>query len=226
MPYYIDLSLIMLDEYGKKLRDSYLPPSRQILKEKTAERFSFLIKQGIDNVAELQKLLKKKEKFEELSKAPGFSADYLTILLREMNSLHPKPNKLTEYGILSQETVSRLEKLGIKDTLKLYDKIKTKASRKLLAEQSGIPKTEIEILTAISDLSRVKWAGVAFTSMLYQLGYTSVAMVSKAEANQMHQSINQLKREKNLYKGSIGLNDIKIFIQEAGEIPAEVEGME
>ena len=59
--------------------------------------------------------------------------------------------------------------------------------------------------------------------MLYDLGLDTVEKVSKADYSDLHKKINQLSREKNIYKVQIGLNDIKILINVAKEVPQEIE---
>lgn len=97
MGYYVDLRKITIEDYQKKLEYAYLPPSRMVFKEKLDERFGYFKNIGIKNVKELIQLLKKKDKFTELSKVDCLSGDYLTILLRELNSTLPKPNKIADF---------------------------------------------------------------------------------------------------------------------------------
>ena len=47
MPYYIDLSQITIDQYRSALMESYLPPSRMVLKENLQDRFTYLKSIGI-----------------------------------------------------------------------------------------------------------------------------------------------------------------------------------
>jgi hypothetical protein len=223
MGYYIDLSKIKIDEYKTKLESAYLPPSRMMLKEKLDERFGYFENIGIRNVKELIQLLKKKNKFAELQKVDCLSGDYLTILLRELNSTLPKPNKIKDFSGISNDTVVRLEKNGIKDTVKLFDRVLNAKSRKELAEITGVSEIEILELTKLTDLSRIKWVGVTFARMLYELGIDTVKKASKADPEKLHASINQLNKEKSIYKGQIGLNDMKIFVNAAKEIPLEIE---
>ncbi|HUM89625.1 MAG TPA: hypothetical protein PKV50_08840, partial [Prolixibacteraceae bacterium] len=112
MGYYTDLATISIDDYQAKLESADLLPSRMLLKERLAERFGYFKSIGIRNVLDLQKLLKKKEKLAELTKVDGFSEDFLVVLLREINSIQPKPNKISEFIGISPETVSKLEKTG------------------------------------------------------------------------------------------------------------------
>jgi hypothetical protein len=223
MGYYIDLAKITIDKYKAKLESAYLPPSRMMLKDRLDERIGYFKSIGIENVKELMQLLKKKDKFTELQKIECLSGDYLTILLRELNSTLPKPNKIRDFSGISNDTVVRLEKIGIKDTVMLFDRVINAKSRKELAETTGITDTEIMELTKLTDLSRIKWVGVTFARMLYQVGVDTVEKASKADPEKLHACINQLNKEKSIYKGQIGLNDMRIFVNAAKEIPLEIE---
>lgn len=213
MGYYIDLEKITIDAYRKKLESAYLPPSRMILKDKLDERFGYFQNLGIKNVKGLIQLLKQKDKFAELSKIDCISADYLTILLRELNSTLPKPNKLADFTGISKNTIDNLEKIGISNTKKLYDKVIKKSDRQKLADSTGINYQDILEQTKLADLSRIKWVGVTYAQMLYDLGVDTVEKVSKSDPVDLHARINQMIKEKNIFKGAIGLNDVKILVK-------------
>jgi hypothetical protein len=224
MGYYIDLASISIDDYKIKLQAAYLPPSRMILKERLEDRFDYFGSIGIKNVKELLQILRKKESFDELlKKTEYFSGDYLTILLRELNSIHPKPNKIKDFPGISSDTVLKLEKKGITDTFKLYDKVINADNRKELAQLTGICDSDILELTKLTDLSRIKWVGVAFAHMLYEAGIDTIVKASNANCEDLHEQINLINKERNLYKGKIGLNDIRIFVHAAKEVPCEIE---
>ncbi len=223
MAYYIDLSSISIDEYKAKLNVADMLPSRMGLKEKLDERFGYFKSMGIKNVLELQKTLKKKEKLAELSQINCFSDDYLPILLREINSIHPKPVKVDEFIGISTETVSRLHELGIKDTVGLYEFVKTNKGRGDLGNKTGIDDTVILELTSLTDLSRIKWVGAMFAKMLYTIGIDTVEKASKADYTELHKKINHLNKDKAFFKGNIGLNDMKLFVNAAKEVPLDIE---
>ncbi len=223
MGYYIDLGKITIEDYQKKLECAYLPPSRMVLKEKLDERFGFFKNIGIKNIKELIQLLKKKDKFTELSKVNCLSGDYLTILLRELNSTLPKPNKLADFIWISKNSIDKLAKADVINTEKLYDKVLTKIDRQKLADSTGIDYTEILELTKLTDLSRIKWVGVTYAQMLYDLGLDTVEKVSKADPIDLYKRINQRIKEHSIFKGGIGINDVKILIETASELPLEIE---
>ena len=226
MGYYIDLESISLESYRIKLESAYLPPGRLILKDRTEERFGYFMHLGIKNVKELLQLLRKKKNFGELLKEDCFSEKYLTILLRELNSMLPKPNRIKDFTGISAEVILKLEKLGIKDTAGFFNRVKSREDRKELASQTGITDTDILELTGLSDLSRIKWTGPTFARMLFDAGFDTVDKAAGADYNDLHTRINQINKEKGLYKGQIGLNDIKIFINAAKEVPLEIEYQE
>jgi hypothetical protein len=223
MGYYIDLGKITIKDYQKKLESAYLPPSRMVLKEKLDERFGYFENLGIINVKELIQILKKKDKFTELSKVDCLSGDYLTFLLRELNSTFPKPNKIADFIWISKNTIDKLEKIGMINTAKLYDQVLTKMDRQKLADTIGIDYTEILELTKLADLSRIKWVGVTYARMLYDLGVDTVEKVSKSDPVDLHARLNQRIKEQNIFKGGIGINDVKILVVTANELPFEIE---
>jgi hypothetical protein len=223
MGYYIDLEYISIQSYKAKIESAYLPPSRKILKERTDERFGYFRSVEIKNVKELLNTLRKKNRFNELSKVECFTGSYLTILLRELNSILPKPVRIRDFPGISAETISKLEQIGINDTLKLFYQVKRAASRKELADATGISHAEIMELTQLTDLSRIKWVGGTFARMLYDIGVDCVEKVSKVNVDDLHNQINQINKERTYYKGQIGLNDVKIVVDAAKELPLDIE---
>ncbi|HPI19550.1 MAG TPA: DUF4332 domain-containing protein [Candidatus Kapabacteria bacterium] len=223
MGYYIDLEKITLDEYKAKLEVGYLPPSRMILKENLNERFDILKQRGVNNLKDLQQILKQKNNLTEFSKIEYFSEEYLSILLREINSMHPKPNKIKDFIGISNQTINKLEKIGIKDTVKLFDRVKNSQKRHELANYLDIPEDEILILTKLIDLSRIKWVGATFARMLLEVGCDSVQKAANSNPEDLYKKINQINKEKNFFKGGIGLNDMRIFVFAAKEVPIEIE---
>lgn len=138
MSYYIDLNKIEIASYREKLRNGDLLPSRRLLKENIDARFKEFDKLGIRNLSELKSTLGNKKKFAELMHNPVFDENYLKVLLREINSMLPFPNKLTDFPSLRPETISKLEDAGIKNTFTLFDKIKSKQTREEFSRIAGI----------------------------------------------------------------------------------------
>jgi hypothetical protein len=223
MGYYIDFEKVTIDEYRLKLESAYLPPSRMMLKDKLDERFGFFKTIGIKNVKELTLLLKKKEKLAELSESEIFSGEYLSVLLRELNSLIPKPNMIADFSDIPAETVNKLIKAGIKNTKEIYDHVLTETDRKMLSESSGADESDILKLTKLADLSRIKWVGVTFAQMLYAIGLDTVGKVADANPEDVYTRIRNMNNEKQIFKGQIGMNDMRILVHEAKQLPLDIE---
>ena len=222
MPYYIDLSSISIEEYARKLENGYLPPSRMILKEKLHERFVFFKTVGMNNLKELQQKLKTKGSKNDLIKPGLTDENYLKILLREINSIHPKPNKIKDFPGINPGTITKLENSGIGNTLQVYDKVQTSEDREDLAVNTGIDYKEIMEITKLADLSRIKWVGATFARMLHDAGFDTPKKTSDADPFTLHRSIEIINKTGGYYKGQIGLNDIRILIEAAREVPSEI----
>ena len=78
-------------------------------------------------------------------------------------------------------------------------------------------------MTKLTDLSRIKWVGATYAQMLYDLGVDTVEKVSKSDPIDLHARINQMIKENNIFKGAIGLNDVKILVETANELPLDIE---
>jgi hypothetical protein len=59
--------------------------------------------------------------------------------------------------------------------------------------------------------------------VLYNSGVDTVEKVSKAGPVDLHARINQRIKEHNIFKGGIGINDVKILVETANELPLEIE---
>ena len=223
MGYYIDLKSISIDNYKNKLLNGFLLPSRQILREKAEEKFNYFKIINIRNVAELQQTLKKKNKLLEIAGNSLFSEDYLVILLREINSIQPKPNNISDFVGISDDVKFRLSNVGIRNTLQLFDQVINYEKRLELIEKTGIREETILELTRLTDLSRIKWVGTMFARVLYETGYDSAEKVSKADYEEMYKRIATFNKEQHLYKGQIGLNDMKMCVAAAQEVPLDIE---
>ncbi len=223
MGYYINLEKISCNDFRNKLKSAYLPPSRLILKDNLDEQFDYFTDIGVTNLKALVQLLKNKNKLAELLKHDCFTQEYLKVLLRELNSMHPKPNKIAEFVDIAQNTLDNLTKIGITTTEKLYEKVLNKIDRQKLAEANGIDYHDILKLTKLADLSRIKWVGVTYAQMLYNLGFDTVEKVSEAHPNDLHLKINRLIKENNIFKGTIGINDVRILIESANELSIDIE---
>lgn len=222
MGFYIDLSRISLDEYKEKLKASDLLPSRMVLKDVIDDNFHLIQDQHIQNVEELLNRLKTKIKCQEFAKQSGVDETYLTILVREIKSYRQKPVAIKDFPGINEATVSRLAEIGIKNTLQLFDKILTPQSRLELSSQTAIPEIEILTLAKLTDLSRIRWVNHTFAYVLLEAGYETSQKVARANYNELYEEVKKLNAERAIYKGHIGLHDMKLCVEAAKDVSFDI----
>ncbi|MBN1498790.1 MAG: DUF4332 domain-containing protein [Spirochaetes bacterium] len=222
MGYHPDIEKITIDDFREILKNADLLPGRIILKENADYSFSLIKKQNIKNLAELKKLLDKKGSVPEFSKKTGLDENYLKILIREINSMLPKPNEIGKFPGISPDTVRRLEKAGIKNTLQLYSRILTPDLRNELSSATGIDSDDMLLLAKLADLSRIRWVNHNFAHMLLQTGYDTAEKVAKADPSVLQTKINSLTGKES-YKVNIGLHDIILCVNAAKTVAADIK---
>ena len=223
MGYYIDLQSISLDEYKEILKSADLIPSRMVLKENIDAIFDAINTQKIETVDELQKALKTKNKLQDFSKQSGIPENYLGILIREVNGYRYRPNKIKDFPGISENVILKLENLGLKNTLQLFDKILTPQSRNELSSQTEISEREILKLAKLTDLSRIRWVNHTFAYVLLEAGYDTAEKVADADYKALYETVKTLNEEREIYKGHIGVHDMKLCVDAAKDVSLEIE---
>lgn len=220
--YYINLEKYPLKRFKKELKESELIPSRRILKEQIEERFKILENNGVSNLQDLSNELKNPKKAKEFATKSGLPLDYILILRREANSYQPKPVNLDKFPGIKKETIDKLNSMGIKNTLHLFRRVKTKSERDNLAAATDIKDEEILELTKLTDLSRVKWIGPIFARIFLDSGTDTVEKLSKAEANSLYKKLIEINKERYT-KGKFIETDVQLCVNVAKNVPVAIE---
>jgi hypothetical protein len=223
MGYYIDLKKISIDEFKEILRTADLLPSHMILKTNIEEMFYLIKKQKIETVEELRIALRSNIKLQDFSKHSGISEDYLKILIRNVNGYRQKPNRIKDFPGISEHVIIKLESLGIKNTLQLFDKILTPQSRHELSSQSEIDEREILRLARLTDLCRIRWVNHTFAYVLLEAGYDSAEKVADADHQELYRKVKKLNEEREIYKGHIGVHDMKLCVDAAQALSFDIQ---
>ena len=222
MRYYIDLQDISIDQYKGILKTADMIPSWRSLKKNVDENLDLIKAQHVRNLGELQKALKNKSKIQAFSQQSSLQEDYLVLLRRMVNGYHPKPNRIKDFPNVSEEVAGKLEEMGIKHTLSLYEEILTPEKRKELSDKTGISKVEIVKLARLTDLSRIRWVNHTFAYVLMEAGYDTTEAVAKADYQALYETVKQLNKEREIYKANIGPNDMKLCIESARGLDFEI----
>ncbi|MBN1184824.1 MAG: DUF4332 domain-containing protein [Bacteroidales bacterium] len=223
MCYYIDLSKISISAFKEKIKEADLLPSQKILREKLDERFSIIEKNGITNMLELQTVLKTKEKVKAFAQKSTIVEDFLNILRREVNSYHPNPNNIRDFPGINIDVAAKLERAGIKHTLHLFERIRTKSNRTELATELNIDNKILYDLAKLTDLSRIKWVGPIFARLLFESGFDTAEKVSMADYRQLYKTVIEINNDKKYYRGKFGENDMKLCVKVAVDVPKIIE---
>ena len=222
MGFYVDLTGISLDEFKRRLTEEELLPSQQILKEDMDERFGKIAGGGVKTMAELKTALKTKKHVGTFAARTALPEEFLIVLRREVNSYHPQTRKIKDFPGISDSVKEGLEAKGVKNTMELYDAVKTPERRKSLAQQIGASEEEMLLLTKLTDLSRIRYVNHTFATLLTNSEYDTVEKLSRSDYREVHRRLMEINGEKNFFKGSIALSDMRLFINDTGYIPLEI----
>ncbi|PKM53783.1 MAG: hypothetical protein CVV00_10955 [Firmicutes bacterium HGW-Firmicutes-5] len=222
MGYYIDLFEISIKEFAQKLKMTKLLPSSQLLKENIDVIFQNIEKNNIHNIGELQQCLKTKPKVARFSEKTTIDLNYLTVLRREINSLHPEPRDIEGFPYMSQIIKEKLRSLGIKTTFDLFEYIKNSEVRYRLMEKLSCSEEEVLYLTQLVDVSRLKYVNQTFATLLVACGYGSIEIIKKADYKELYETITAYNKTHGLYKGKIGLKDMAFFVE---SVPKNIESI-
>ena len=223
MGYYIDLKRISIDQYKEILESADLIPSWMILKENIDKNLDIIKTHNIQNLDELHKKIKNKSKVQEFALQSGLPENYLSVLRRVINGYQPKPNKIKDFPCIAEDIVKKLEVLGFKKTIQLYEEILTTEKRNELSRKTGIGEDEIMKLAKLTDLSRIRWVNHTFAYVLLEAGYDTAKKVANADYNKMYEKIKQLNKEREIYNGNIGAHDMKLCVEAAQGLDFDIE---
>ena len=223
MGYYIDLKSISIDKYKEILKTTELIPSWKVLGKNIDKNLNIIKNQNIENLDELLTALKNKDEIQEFSKQSGLPADYLEVLKRVVKGYRQNPNKIKDFTCIPEVVSNKLEKLGIKNTLKLYNEVLTRQKRTEFSQKTGISMDEMIRLAKLTDLSRIRWVNHTFAYVLLESGYDTAEKVANADYKKLYETIKKLNEKRKVYNAHIGERDMKMVIESAQSLVFEIE---
>lgn len=217
MNYYMDEDSTVLGDLRKRLETTDLIPSHQPLLERIGSRFTLLEQAGCKSVRELRARLKTQKTVALFAKDSGVDTDYLTLLRRVVEGIFPKPQPLTAFDWLDTSTLAKLEKISINNTEQLH--LAARSGLAELVERTGLQAKDLSEAIALSNLSRVQWVSPTFARMLVMAGFDSATKVANANPDELCNAIAAANKDAQLYKGKVGLRDIKRLVVAASYVP-------
>ena len=223
MNYSLDFSRITLDEYKDQLKKRNWIPSRKILQDQAEMQFAAFKRAQIKNMEQLYSIVSNRKKRIELLKNEDVSDEYLTVLLRELQSIQPKPLKLGEFNWMPEDIIGKIMMAGITNTKIMYEALGRVHDRKKFIAETSINEQVVVDLLKLSDLVRIQWVNPTFAHVLFAAGFDTVKKVSTADHEDLYRAVCLKNDELKLYKGRIGLNDMKLCVEAAKILPADLE---
>jgi hypothetical protein len=213
MGYYIDFEKISIETYKNLLLTKYLIPSQRVLLEDIEENFEKVNKNDIVSMNDLLVALKSKKKAMGFAKKADISIDYIIVLRREISGRKPSVRKIVDYPTIDIEVKGKLVACGLNSSKDVYDFFVEKGLRESAAILSISEEAAVHI-ARLMDVTRLRYVSPIFSTVMVLSGYDTVEKISKADAGAFYNAIRKLNKEKGIYKGNIGLNDIKFLIED------------
>jgi hypothetical protein len=221
--YGLDLQTFCLDRFRRTLETGDVLPSRQILREDIAGRFSILESLGIRTLKDLIDALSTSRKVEEFARRSGLPLDYLKMLRRQARSYLPTPVKFDAIPGLDPLCVDQLAAAGIKHTRHLFEQARTRAARADLGQRCGVPGDVLLELVCLTDLARAGWVGPVFVRMIYETGVHTLADLADSTPDDLFERLRAVNADQQFTKASFTLKDVAATIATAQELPQVIE---
>ena len=215
MSYYLDLSEISLAEHKKQLETRHLIPSWRTLLDKIETQFEKLENEGIHTLTELSSSLKTTKKAKEFAQKALIPEKYILVLRREVLSHHPPPRNLINYPTLPEQFKQTLLEMGYQTSLDIFPEITTPSLRKTFSDKYNLPIEQLETLTHLVDVSRLRYVSAIFASLLVTAGADTISKIAEEQPMQLLKKIEKANQQECLFKGKFGENDILFLIQDA-----------
>jgi len=218
MSYYVNAEKISLNDLQKRIEESDLVPSRSCLLENINGYFARLKEKGFVTFADLRSALINAKNIPSVSEKTGIPSEYLTLLRREIESYFPKAFPIQSFNWLPRKDLEKLTRQGYKNTALLYDALNPSDNREKIQSSLGINRQVIDELSCLVNLTRIQWTNPTAAKMLLSAGYYDAQSVSEADADIMHNKLNEINKGNNYFNGTIGLRDIKRWIKAASYV--------
>jgi len=208
----MDLGKMDIQEYKIFLKGQYLIPGRQILHENIDENFNIFENCGLKNLSDLQQALSTIANIDKLSEETKISPEYLNILRRELGTFVKTGISFEDFPIIDSNTISKLDKKGIKNTKDFYEYYYKENNEKRISDELSISVEMISRLISLSCLVRINGIGALAAVTFYEAGYKTIKDIVSSTKEEMLEKITKMNDEQNYYKAKLGLKDMQFII--------------
>lgn len=134
---------------------------------------------------------------------------------------------MDSYSIADMEAVgtfyaTKLRAVGIRSTTKLLCRARTPKDRKHLAQEAGIPETEILRWANLADLMRIRGVAAEYSELLGAAGVDTVKELKRRNAANLAARLAEVNAERRLVTLPPSEKRIARWIDEAKSLPAMI----
>lgn len=221
--YSTNFEKIAVDEFAELIKSIDLLPSKKILLRDIDTIVPKLKSDGMTNLAQLKKLLKKKKDYPEIAKKYSTDEEYLTILNRDINGYEVKAIGIDKLEVFSEDEIKKLKELNIKTTKNLYENLLTKSQRSDISKKTGISEDTLIEALRVTDLMRINGVGLTFVKLFQGVGVDSVEDYKKFGAEEILKIFNEVNEQKKLTKVKLGIKDMEYCERFCNYLDTDIE---
>ncbi len=135
---------------------------------------------------------------------------------------------MAKYKVIDVEGIgpvfaAKLNAVGIMNTIQLLAACATKASRKKLAEESGIDAKRILEFGNMVDLFRINGVGGLYAELLEASGVDTVVELSTRKPDNLVKKMEEINAAKKLVRRTPTLKMVEKWVAEAKQLPRVME---
>lgn len=206
--YSTDLKVISTDEFTDILKNAYLTKSQRVVLEGLDDVMAVINDKGIEDLDELQYLLKWKAEYPAIANELNVDENYLKVLNRLINAYEVKPMSLSKLLIFDEDEIAELKLKEIVNTRDYYHAALDSDKRNTLSEITDITMDKIIHALHIVDLLRVNGIGLVFAQILYDMGIKTAAQYNNTPSQDILDKFNEINEAEQRTDSKLGLNDI------------------
>jgi hypothetical protein len=117
-----------------------------------------------------------------------------------------------DFPIIDKNTISKLDKRGIKNTKDFYEYYYRENNEKRISDELGIPIEMVQCLISLSCLVRINGIAALAAVTFYEAGFRTIKDIIGSTKEKMLEKITKVNDEKKYYKAKLGLKDMQFVV--------------
>ncbi|KDR96317.1 protein of unknown function [Peptoclostridium litorale DSM 5388] len=128
-------------------------------------------------------------------------------------------SRLSTIESMNSDDERKLNEAGIHSTSELFERCTSKASRKSLAKETGIPEHFMLRWATVLDLERIKGVGMEYAELLEACGVDTVPALARRNPEHLFEKIVEVNAKISLVKKLPTQKQVADWVEQAKELP-------